>query len=153
MAFSILTAASEAAKANAAANPDETGHPVVGIVFDRNGDLVQNKRKLPMVMSLPVWAISDNDDGTAGLKFSEVPARLVSPKEAAHQLGTSVSGLKRARQKGDFPEPENITERLVGWPLSTITGYIANGGIEGMKKDKATHAKFLAKQGKKRKRT
>ena len=97
-----------------------------------------------MVMSLPVWAISDNDDGTAGLKFSEVPARLVSPKEAAHQLGTSVSGLKRARQKDDFPELEKITERLTGGPLFTITGYIANGGIEGMKTNKEAHAKFLA---------
>ena len=84
-------------------------------------------------MTLPNWMIGRDDDGNVEMKLSDVPDRFVSSKEAAHQLDTSVSSLKRARTDGHIPEPTKISTRRTAWRQSEVMRIISKGGIEGMR--------------------
>ena len=84
-------------------------------------------------MTLPNWMMGRDDDGNVEMKLSDVPDRFVSPKEAAHQLDTSVSSLKRARTDGYIPEPTKISTRRTAWRQSEVMRIISKGGIEGMR--------------------
>mgnify|MGYP000247616277 FL=1 len=147
----VLTNASEAAKAVAEAKPGEDGRVIVGLVFEKDGSIAIAKNGLPLTTTLPVRLLEEIDDGNVlRLGFEHEPERMVSPKEAADQLGVSIKTLQRLRYEGVLADPQQISSRRVGWPQSDLYRILTNGGVAGMRKIKEDEARAQTKKKKTR---
>ncbi len=132
VAVELLGYASEAAKESAAAKPDEKGYPIVGIVYDHDGNIVV-KDGAPLIIPLPIRAVGLDEGPGVHIKYEDMPDRLVPPKEAAKQLGVSNSTLKREETKGFVPGKMKASTRKTGWLQSDLSRIKLAGGIDGLR--------------------
>ncbi len=50
--------------------------------------------------------------------------RILNPREVERLTGLSAATIWRLRQRGELPEPIRLSPRRVGWPESTIAGWL-----------------------------
>lgn len=65
--------------------------------------------------------------GVEGADFEDEPAdKMLSTNDVLRITGMSLSTLKRKRSRGELPEPHQISERRIGWPMRDISGLVSD---------------------------